>query len=106
MGAVILHLAKKYMFEFHHTKMKPNLELELLYSVTDSFIYAVKTEVIYEDFKFYQQDFDFSNYPSEFLLHNEENKKSLFETERQDGRETCGGTCSPEAKTILHTGQA
>ena len=26
-GAVYLDLAKKYMFEFHYTKMKPNLEL-------------------------------------------------------------------------------
>ena len=67
-GAVILNFAKKYMFELHYTKLKPNLELELLYSDTDSFIYAVKTEDIYEDF-------EFSNYPSEYPLCSEENKK-------------------------------
>ena len=38
LGAVILDLAKKYLLELHYTKMKPKLELELLYSVTDSFI--------------------------------------------------------------------
>ena len=65
--------------------MKPNLELELLYSFTDSFVYAVKTEVIYEDFKFYQQDFDFSNYPSEFPLHNEENKKVVLKLKDKMG---------------------
>ena len=36
-GAVILDIAKKYMFETHYVQMKPNFNLELLYSDTDSF---------------------------------------------------------------------
>ena len=102
-GEVILDLAKKYMFEFHYTKMKPNLELELLYSDTDSFLYALKTEDIYENFKFFQTDFDFFNYPSDHPLYSE--GKKTFENERRDGRKNGGGICSPEAKTLLHTGQ-
>ena len=43
-GATILDLAKRFMFQFHYQKMKTNLNLELLYSDTDSFIYAIKTE--------------------------------------------------------------
>ena len=84
-GAVILDLAKRYMVEFPYTKMKPNLELELLYSDTDSFIYAVKTEDIYEDFNFFQSDFDFSNYPSDHPLYSEENKKVVLKNKDEMG---------------------
>ena len=51
--------------------MKQNLELELFYSDTEIFIYAVKTEGIYEDFKFFQPVFDFSKYPSKHPLYGE-----------------------------------
>ena len=37
-GATILDLAKRFMFQFHYQNTKPNLNLELLYSDTDSFI--------------------------------------------------------------------
>ena len=104
-GAVISDLAKKYKFDFLYTKMKPNLELELLYSDTDSFIYAVKTEDIFEDFKFLQPDFDFSNYSSDHPLYSEENKKIVLEMKDEMGEKNCGGICSPEAKTLIHTGQ-
>ena len=36
-GAVVLDIAKKYMFETHYVQMMPNFNLELLYSDTDSF---------------------------------------------------------------------
>ena len=48
-GATILDLAKRFMFQFHYQKMKPNLNLELFYSDTDSFIYAIKTDDVYRD---------------------------------------------------------
>ena len=41
--------------------MKPNLNLELLYSDTDSFIYAIKTDDVYRDLEKLKADFDFSN---------------------------------------------
>ena len=37
-GASILDLTKKFMFHFHYQQMKANMNLELLYSDTDSFI--------------------------------------------------------------------
>ena len=42
--ATILDLAKRFMFQFHYQKMKLNPNLELLYSDTDSFIYARKID--------------------------------------------------------------
>ena len=47
--ATILDLAKRFMFQFHYQKMKPNLNLKLLCSDTDSFIYAIKTDDVYRD---------------------------------------------------------
>ena len=40
--AVILDLAKSFMFNFHYTQMKPNLNLQLLYSDRHIFIHVVK----------------------------------------------------------------
>ena len=79
--------------------MKPKLELELLYSDTDSFLYAVKIEDIYKDLKFFQPDFDCFNYPSDHSLYSEKNKKVVLKTKDEMG----GKICSPEAKTLLHT---
>ena len=36
-GATILYLAKRFFFQFHYQKMKPNLNLD-----SDSFLYAKK----------------------------------------------------------------
>ena len=58
-GATILDLAKRFMFQFHYQKMKPNRNLELLYSDTDSFIYAIKTDDVYRDLVKIKADFDF-----------------------------------------------
>ena len=42
-------------------KKKPNLNLELLYSDTDSFIYTIKTDDVYRDLEKIKTVFDFSN---------------------------------------------
>ena len=42
--------------------MKPNLNLELFYSDTDSFIYAIQTDDVYQDLEKIKADFDFSSY--------------------------------------------
>ena len=48
-GATIPYLAKRFMFQFHYQELKPNLNLQLLYSDTDSFIYAIKIDDVYRD---------------------------------------------------------
>ena len=42
-GACILNLAKKLMFEFHYKVMKKYFDCNLLYSDTDSFVYEVRS---------------------------------------------------------------
>ena len=42
-GACILDLAKRFMFEFHYKVMKKNFDCNLLYSDTDSSVYEVRS---------------------------------------------------------------
>jgi hypothetical protein len=50
-GNAILDLSKLYMFEFHYNYMKPKYgdKCQLVYTDTDSFVYHVKTEDLYQD---------------------------------------------------------
>ena len=59
-------------------QMKANMNLELLYSDTDSFIYAIKNENVYADLQKLSDSFDFSNYPSDHFLFSNVNKKVVL----------------------------
>ena len=84
-GAVILEIAKKYIIETHYVQMKPNFNLELLYSDTDSFIYMIKCDDIYEELKEMGHLFDFSNYPKQSPLYNETHKKQVLMSNEEMG---------------------
>ena len=84
-GATILDLAKRFMFQFHYQKIKPNLNLELLYSDTDSFIYAIKTDDVYRDLEKIKADFDFSNYDKDHFLYEDTNKKVVLKFKDETG---------------------
>ena len=85
-GATILDHVKRFMFQFHYQKMKPNLNLELLYSDTDSFIYAIKTDDVYRDLEKIKADFDFSNYDVDHFLFDDTNKKVFLKFKDETGR--------------------
>ena len=84
-GATILDLPKRFMFQFHYQKMKPNLNLELLYSDTDSFIYAIKTDDVYRDLEKIKADFDFSNYDEDHFLFEDTSKKFVLKFKDETG---------------------
>ena len=68
-------------------KLKPNLNFELLYSDTDSFIYAIKTDDVYLDLKKIKADFDFSNYDEDHFLFEDTNKKVVLKfKDETDGK--------------------
>ncbi len=80
-GAVILDLSKKFMFDFHYMKMKACLNLELLYGDTDSFIYKIESEDLYEELaknKYLKSHFDFSNYSADHPLYSQENQRVVL----------------------------
>ena len=77
-GTSILDLSKRFIFYFHYQQMKANMNLELLYSDTDSFIYAIKTQDLYADLQKLSDSFNFSNNPSDHFLFSKVNKKVVL----------------------------
>ena len=77
---VCLDLAKLYMYQFHFRKMIPyfgRAKLKLLYTDTDSFIWAIYTKDLYLDLKDFHSEFDFSKYPLDHFLYNTKNRSVL-----------------------------
>ena len=62
-GYSILDLSKLLMYEFHYKYIKSKFDAKLLFTDTDSIVYEIKTEDVYEDFYQEKNLFDFSDYP-------------------------------------------
>ena len=58
------------MHDFHYKFFKKCFDAELLFTVTDSLTYEIKSENVYEEFFKWKGLFDFSNYSkdSNFLM--------------------------------------
>ena len=73
-GFSILELSKSLMYEFHYKYVKNKFDAKLLFTDTDSLVYEIKTEDVYEDFYL---DKDFSDYPLRSKFLDPVNKKVL-----------------------------
>ena len=62
-GFSILGLSKYFMYEIHYKYIKSKFDAKLLFTDTDSSLYEIKTEDIYENFCQDKNLFDFSDYP-------------------------------------------
>lgn len=86
-GFTVLELAKLKMYDFHYNYMlskfnKPN-QVRICYTDTDSFIYKIETDDVYEDLKNDINDpdskiFDTSDYPSDNSFGFELRNKKLL----------------------------
>ena len=61
-GFSILNLSKYLMYEFHYKYIKSKYSANLLFTDTDSLVYEIKTEDVYEDFYKEKYLFDFRDY--------------------------------------------
>ena len=61
-GFSILYLSKYLMYEFHYNYIKSKFDAKLLRTDTDSLVYEIKSEHVYEDFCQDKNLFDFSDY--------------------------------------------
>jgi hypothetical protein len=75
----ILDLSKPLLYDFHYNIMKPKygVNIQLLMTDTDSFVYKIKTEDFYADMKGKKEHYDMSEYSKESGLYDGENKKVL-----------------------------
>ena len=76
-GFAILDLSKVLMYDFHYgyIKKKYGNAAELCFTDTDSLLYDIKCDDIYEDMRQDKDMFDFSDYPKDHRLFNVDNKK-------------------------------
>lgn len=78
-GFTVLDLSKLLMYNFHYRYMKPKYgdRAQLLMTDTDSLMYEVYTDNIYDDMFNDLDLFDTSDYPKDHKLYSEKNKKVL-----------------------------
>jgi hypothetical protein len=76
-GLTVLDGSKRLMYDFWYNKIKAQYgeKAQLCYTDTDSFIFHVETENIYEDMRARADLYDFSDYPKDHPNYSVENKK-------------------------------
>ena len=100
-GACILDLAKKFLFEFHYKVMKTNFDCQLLYSDTDSFVYEVRSRDFFAELqriKLVAEKFDFSNFPPEHPLYSRENARVTLKFKDEMGSKPIAEFCGLKPK--------
>ena len=100
-GACILHLAKKFMFEFHYKVMKKNFDCILLYSDTDSFVYEKRSRDFFAEIqrkKSVAEQFDFSNFPTEHPLYSRDNARVTLKFNDEMGSRPIAEFCGLKPK--------
>ena len=72
----ILELSKVLMYKFHcdYIKNKYDSNSKLLFTDTDTLMYELKTEDVYEDFSCTKEMFDFSNCSTKLKYYDNSNK--------------------------------
>ena len=73
----ILDVSKYLMYEFHYKYIKSKFDAKLFFTDTESLVYEIKTEDVYEDFYKEKNLFDFSDYPLDSKFFDPVNKKLL-----------------------------
>ena len=65
------------MYGFHYRYIKSKFDVKLLFTDTDSLVYEIKTEDVYEDFYEDKNSLDFSDYPLDSKFFDPFNKKVI-----------------------------
>ena len=74
------------MYDFHYSFIKKNFNAELLFTDTDSLVYEIKSENIYEEFFKWKDLIDFSNYSKDSIFCDDTNKKVIGKMKDEYGR--------------------
>ena len=76
-GFIILDLSKLLRYDFHYKHIKIKYDAKLLFTDTDSLVYEIKTDGVYEDFYKDKNLFDFNDHPHDTKFFNLVNKKVI-----------------------------
>ena len=78
-GFTILDVSKSLMYDFHyhHIKSRYGAKAELCFTDTDSLLYDIQTDDIYDDMMDCKELFDTSDYPTAHKLYSAVNKKVI-----------------------------
>ena len=77
-GFSILELSKTLMYDFHYNYIRKKYpDAKLLFTDTDSLVYHIKTEDVYEDLFVDRHLFDNSDYPESSKFYFADNKKVI-----------------------------
>ena len=88
-GAAILDLSKLSLYGFHYNEIKPRYGSRALvtYKDTDSLLYRIETDDLYEDMSSFKHLLDLSDYPTDHPLYDATNKKvPLTMTDELNGK--------------------
>ena len=82
-----LEMSKVLKYEFHYgyIKSKYGNNSSLLFTDTESLMYEIKTEDVYQDFRNDQEMFDFSNCWSKSKYYDESNKLFVGKMKNETG---------------------
>ena len=72
-GLTVLDLSKWKMYDFHYNFIKKKLNAELLFTDTDSLVYEIKSENVYEGFFKWKDLLDFSNHSKDSTFFDDSN---------------------------------
>ena len=97
-GAVILDLAKMFMYTFHFDIMKEKLDCTLLYSDTDSLVYEIRSSDVFDEYSKLKDHFDFSNYPKNSPLFNLDHKREVLKFRDETAGDVIKEFCGLKAK--------
>ena len=83
----VLELSKVLMYEFHYDYIKNRYDnkSKLLFTDTDSLMWEIKTEDVYEDFSSNKEMFDFSNYSTKSKQYDGSNKLVIGKMKDETG---------------------
>ena len=86
-GICILELSKVLMYKIHYDYIKNEYDnkSKLLFTDTDSLMYEIKTEDVYEDFSSNKEMFDFNNYSTKSKYCDDSNKLVILKMEDETG---------------------
>lgn len=101
-GFMVLEHSKHFMYDFWYNKLKPIFgeKLDLLFTDTDSFCFALHCkETYFEAMQKMSPYFDFSNYPPQNSLYSKKHEKALgFFKDELGGKKSISKFCGLRSK--------